>query len=139
MGAKKDTLIHEAYCAFNARDIDSALALMTENVRWPKASEGGHVVGKKEISAYWTRQWQAFDPHVTPTRIIDRPDGKTEVMVRQIVKGLSGDVLKDSEVFHIYTITGGLIEAMDIKEEGAADGGPSSAFAKHQGGQKNQG
>ncbi|HKF01786.1 MAG TPA: hypothetical protein VKB49_05710 [Candidatus Sulfotelmatobacter sp.] len=33
---------------------------------WPKASEGGKVVGKAEVRAYWTRQWAAFDPHVEP-------------------------------------------------------------------------
>lgn len=35
------TLIAQAYSAFNRRDIDRALALMSENVTWPKASEGG--------------------------------------------------------------------------------------------------
>ena len=49
------TLIARAYSAFNHRDIDSALALMSENVSWPKASEGGRVAGKEEIRAYWTR------------------------------------------------------------------------------------
>jgi len=43
------TLIAQAYSAFNRRDIDSALALMSESVSWPKASEGGRVVGKEEI------------------------------------------------------------------------------------------
>lgn len=129
--ANRDTLIQEAYSAFNARDIDGALALMTENVRWPKASEGGHVVGKEEIRAYWTRQWQAFDPHVTPTELIERVDGKTEVKVRQLVKSLSGDVLSDSEVFHVYTISNGLIEGMDLKADATSNGGPSRAFAKH--------
>ena len=44
-------LIEQAYPAFNKRDIDGALALMTEDVSWPKASEGGRVVGKEEIRA----------------------------------------------------------------------------------------
>jgi hypothetical protein len=52
----------QAYSAFSQRNVDSALALMSENVSWPKASEGGRVVGKEEIRAYWTRQWQEFDP-----------------------------------------------------------------------------
>ena len=43
------TLIAQAYSAFNHRDVDSALALMSETVSWPKASEGGRVVGKEEI------------------------------------------------------------------------------------------
>ena len=33
-------LITQAYSAFNRRDIDSVLALMSESVSWPKASEG---------------------------------------------------------------------------------------------------
>jgi hypothetical protein len=128
--ANRDILM-KAYSAFNTRDIGGALALMTENVRWPKASEGGYVVGKEEVRAYWIRQWQAFDPHVTPTELIDRVDGKTEVRVRQLVKSLNGDVLSDSEVFHVYTISDGLIETMDLKEDAPSDGGPSTAFAKH--------
>jgi hypothetical protein len=35
--------IQQAYSAFNKRDIDGALALMTQDVSWPKASEGGKV------------------------------------------------------------------------------------------------
>jgi ketosteroid isomerase-like protein len=50
------SVIEQAYSAFNKRNIDGALALMTEHVSWPKASEGGRVLGKEEIRAYWTRQ-----------------------------------------------------------------------------------
>ena len=124
-------LIALAYAAFNRRDIDSALALMSDNVSWPKASEGGHVIGKQEIRAYWTRQWKEFDPHVEPIEVVDRGGGKADVRVRQLVKSLSGDVLSDSEVWHIHTITNGLIERMDLKEnEASADTVPSAAFAK---------
>src|ERR1700678_226757 len=90
-------LIAQAYSGFNHRDIDSALALMSENVSWPKASEGGRVIGKEEIRAYWTRQWKEFDPHVEPLEVIDREGSKTEVKVHQVVKTLSGDVLSDMD------------------------------------------
>ena len=126
------TLIAQAYSAFNHRDIDSALALMSENVSWPKASEGGRVVGKEEIRAYWTRQWQEFDPHVEPIEVIDRKGGKTDVKVHQLVKSLGGDVLSDSEVWHVYTIANGLIQRMDLKEtEASSARTPSAAFSKH--------
>ena len=42
--ADTKTLIEQAYSAFNKRDIDGAIALMTEDVSWPKGSEGGRVV-----------------------------------------------------------------------------------------------
>ena len=122
------TLIEKAYFAFNERDIDGALALMTEDVSWPKASEGGKVVGKTEIRAYWTRQWREFNPHVEPLSMIVSNGSKAEVKVRQLVKTLAGDVLSDSDVLHVFTVKGGLIKAMELG--GAADSGPSSAFAR---------
>jgi hypothetical protein len=129
---KTQTLIAQAYSAFNHRDIDSALALMSEDVSWPKASEGGRVIGKDEIRAYWTRQWKEFDPHVEPLEVIDREGGRTDVRVHQLVKSPGGDVLSDSEVWHVYTITNGLIERMDLKESGtSSDLTPSTAFSRH--------
>ena len=126
------TLIAQAYSAFNRRDIDSALALMSENVSWPKASEGGCVVGKEEIRSYWTRQWKEFDPHVEPLEVIDQEAGITNVKVHQVVKGLGGDVLSDSEVWHVYTIANGLIERMDIMgSETSSDSTQSKAFFRH--------
>jgi len=126
------TLIAQAYSAFNRRDIDSALALMSENVSWPKASEGGRVVGKEEIRSYWTRQWKDFDPHVEPLAVIDREGGITDVKVHQLVKSLGGDLLSDSEVWHVYTIANGLIERMDLKgSETSSDPTPSTAFSRH--------
>ena len=130
--ANTQTLIAQAYSAFNQRNVDGALALMSENVSWPKASEGGRVVGKEEIRAYWTRQWQEFDPHVEPIEVIDREGGMTDVKVHQLVKSLGGDVVSDSEVWHVYTIANDLIERMDLKDSEANSAlTPSAAFSKH--------
>ena len=126
------TLIAQAYSAFNHRDIDGALALMSENVSWPKASEGGRVVGKEEIRAYWTRQWREFDPRVEPLEVIEQEGGLTAVKVHQLVKSPGGDVLFDGVVWHVYAIANGLIERMDLKEgETSSDTAPSAAFSRH--------
>src|SRR5215510_11466686 len=84
--AHTKTLIEHAYSAFNKRDIDRALALMTQDVSWPKASEGGKVVGKQEIRAYWIRQWREFDPYVEPLAISEEDEGRIRVRVHQLVK-----------------------------------------------------
>ncbi len=124
------TLIATVYSAFNQRNIDGALALMSDSVSWPKASEGGRVVGKEEIRAYWTRQWKEFDPHVEPLEVIDRAPGKIDVRVHQLVKSLSGDVLSDSQVLHTFTTVGGLIERMDLEESASgSEQIASSAFS----------
>jgi ketosteroid isomerase-like protein len=45
--ADTKTLIEQAYSAFNKRDIDGALALMTQDVSWPKASEAAKLSERK--------------------------------------------------------------------------------------------
>jgi hypothetical protein len=126
--ADTKTIVEQAYSAFNNRDIDGALGLMTQNVSWPRASEGGKVVGKEEIRAYWTRQWGEFDSHVEPLAMTENDGGKTLVRVRQLVKSLQGDVLSDSEVLHVFTVNSGLIAAMDLGKEADPTAGPSAAF-----------
>jgi hypothetical protein len=126
--AETRIVIEQAYSAFNKRDIDGALALMTQNVSWPKASEGGRIVGKEEIRAYWTRQWREFDPLVEPLAMTEEDGSKVRVRVRQLVKSLEGDVLSDSEVLHVFTVNSGLIAAMDLGDE-ADTTDPSAAFA----------
>jgi hypothetical protein len=122
-------LISQAYSAFNRRDVDAALALMSDDVSWPKASEGGRVVGKQAIREYWTRQWSEFDPRVDVLELVEREAGKTDVKVHQIVKNLKGDVLSDTELWHVYTLANGLIERMDVKEEEGVLEGRSAAFS----------
>ncbi|HEY1680777.1 MAG TPA: nuclear transport factor 2 family protein [Candidatus Tumulicola sp.] len=122
-------LIFRIYTAFNSRDVDATLALMSENVSWPKASEGGRVVGKRAIREYWARQWAEFNPHVDPLEVIDREDGTIEVKVHQSVKGLNGDILSDTEVRHVYTVADDLIERMDIEDANPIDG-TSTAFSR---------
>jgi hypothetical protein len=123
------TIIEQAYAAFNHRNINAALALMTEDVSWPKASEGGKIMGKEEIRAYWTRQWTEFDPHVEPLSIAEDAGGKTRVQVHQLVKSLQGNVLFDGEVLHVFTMKSGLIAAMDLGDDVDAAAHPSTAFA----------
>ena len=107
-------LLHAAYAAFNARDIDAALATMAPDVRWPKAFKGGFAHGHAEVRAYWTEQWSEIDPHVEPVSF--RPDGagRTLVEVHQVVRDLAGAVLADGHVGHRFTFEDGLIQAMEV-------------------------
>ena len=109
-------LIKKAYVAFNARDIDGALATMTPDVDWPNGMEGGRVHGHDGVRAYWTRQWGVIDPHVEPKTIEPDPSGRIEVGVHQVVHELSGKLLFDRMVEHVYTLKNGLIQSMEIRE-----------------------
>jgi hypothetical protein len=121
-------LISHVYSAFNERDVDAIFAVMSDEVSWPKASEGGRVIGKQGIRDYWTRQWAEFDPRVDAIEVIDRKNGKVEVRVRQLVRDLHGDVLSDTEVRHVYAVADGLIQRMDIEDGDGRLEGPSAAF-----------
>lgn len=107
-------LLNRAYQAFNARDIDSVLALMHSDVDWPNGWEGGYEHGHDAIRTYWIRQWQQLDPCVLPTSFQLRSDGKIEVGVHQVVKDLAGQIIADGQVNHIYTLKEGKIARMDI-------------------------
>ena len=113
----EESLLKRAYVAFNARDIDGALALMQPDVDWPNAWEGGRAVGKTAVRDYWTRQFAAIDPHVEPVAFEDAAPGVVAVRVRQVVRDLSGTVVSDGFVRHTYTIRDGLVERMDVGED----------------------
>ena len=107
-------LLRAAYAAFNARDLDAALAAMTPDVVWPRAFKGGVVQGRAEVRAYWTEQWSEIDPHVEPTAFHPEPDGRVLVRVHQVVRDPAGAVVADVFVGHRFTIEAGLILSMEV-------------------------
>ena len=107
-------LLCAAYAAFNARDIDAALALMTPGVAWPRAFKGGFVRGHEEVRAYWKEQWSEIDPHVEPIAFHYEGTEHILVDVHQVVRDLTGAVLADERVGHRFTLAHGLIQAMEV-------------------------
>jgi ketosteroid isomerase-like protein len=124
----KRELITAAYAAFNRREIETVLALMHPDVDWPNGLEGGRVCGHDQVREYWIRQWQGIDPRVEPVHIEEDQAGRTVVDVHQVVRDLSGNILVDQMIKHVYLIRDGLIERMDIFEPDAfGDESPSSS------------
>ena len=107
-------LLRAAYAAFNARDIPAALALMSPDVLWPKAFKGGLAHGPEEVRAYWTEQWSEINPHVEPVAFETQDAGQILVTVHQVVRDLTGQVLADEHVGHLFTIEQGLVRAMEV-------------------------
>jgi hypothetical protein len=111
---KEEQLLRQAYAAFNARDIDGALALMHPDVDWPNGMEGGRELGHEAVRAYWTRQFGLIDSHVEPLGFDRDDEGRIVVDVHQVVRNLEGSVLSDGRVRHVYTLRDGLVSRMDI-------------------------
>ena len=108
-------LFFQIYAAFNARDIDTVLAVLAPDVEWPNGMEGGYVHGHQAVRDYWTRQFTLIDPHVDPIRFDIEEDGRTAVTVHQVVRDLAGQVIADSIVEHVYRIENGVIRHMEIR------------------------
>jgi ketosteroid isomerase-like protein len=107
-------LLRAAYAAFNARNIDAALALMTPDVAWPRAFKGGFVRGREEVRSYWRDQWSEIDPRVEPMAFHSEGAEHILVDVHQVVRDLAGAVLSDEHVSHRFTLAHGLIRAMEV-------------------------
>jgi hypothetical protein len=109
-------LLTDAYNAFNARDIDAAIAAMHPDVDWPNGMEGGRVHGHGGVRDYWTRQWSLIDPHVEPRRFRSDDTGRMIVDVHQVIRDRAGKVVSDQMVQHVYLIQDGLIKSMEIRK-----------------------
>ena len=115
MASDVDVLKH-LYDRFNARDMEALLKAMRADVMWANGMEGGHVHGHEGVRSYWTRQWAMVDPHVEPVSFSRRTDGATGVEVHQVVRDLSGTVLLDKMVGHVFHLEHGVITRFDIEE-----------------------
>jgi hypothetical protein len=123
-------LLRAAYAAFNARDIDAAVPLMTPDVAWPRAFKGGFVRGPDEVRAYWTEQWSEINPKVEPLAFHPEDDGRILVEVHQVVRDMAGTILADERVGHCFTIENGLIRSMEVCSLPSANG-LNEAEARH--------
>jgi ketosteroid isomerase-like protein len=108
-------LLKRVYDRFNARDMETVLAAVHEDVIWANGMEGGHVHRRDEVRSYWTRQWTMIDPHVEPVAFAHGPEGEVVVAVHQVVLDLNGDLLADQMVGHVFQIENGLIKRFDIR------------------------
>jgi ketosteroid isomerase-like protein len=112
---ENERLLRRAYEAFNARDVEGALATMHADVEWPNGMEGGFLHGRGEVREYWRRQFDLIDSRVEPQHIEQAPDGRMVVTVRQLVRDRAGNTISDDTVEHRYVIGDRLIERMDIR------------------------
>jgi ketosteroid isomerase-like protein len=116
MSPEDKDLLRRAYAAFNARDIEAAVALMHPDVDWPNGWEGGRVHGRDAVREYWTRQFAAISSRVEPLGFSDTDDGRVAVDVHAVVHDVDGALLSDGRVRHTYAIDGGLVRRMEIEE-----------------------
>ena len=109
-----EELLRKTYAAFNARDIDTVLAVLHPDVDWENGMESGRIHGREAVRAYWERQFGLIDGRVEPEAFEELPDGRVSVTVHQRVRDLEGNVISDGQVTHVYEFADGLITRMEI-------------------------
>ena len=116
-------ILTRIYDRFNARDMDAVLTVLTEDVVWANAMDGGHVHGREAVRAYWTRQWTMVSPNVEPLGFHRAQDGAIIAEVRQSVRDLEGKPLegqthglKDKTVGHVFRLREGKVARFDIQD-----------------------
>ena len=115
MNTNKEFL-QNLYNAFNKREIETIISLMTPNVKWANGLEGGFVYGRKAVREYWTNQFKDIQPELETLKFETDDNNRNIVTVHQIIKDLQGNVLADMTVRQIFTIEDGLISLYEIGE-----------------------
>jgi SnoaL-like domain len=104
----KVKLLKRIYDRFNARDMETMLAALHDDVIWANDMDGGHVHGREAVRSYWTRQWAMVDPHVEPVAFAEGPKAEVIVVVHHVVRDLKGNLLADKMVGLISQVESGL-------------------------------
>ena len=98
----------------NVAYIDALLELMCEDVNWANALTGDRIRGRAEMREVWLLQWTSLEVETEPIRIYEE-DGRTVVLVREIMREVGGQLLLDQEMEHVFTFRDGLVERMDFR------------------------
>ena len=106
-------LLLRAYAAYNSQDIEGLLALVSDDVDWSDG-EAGRLHGKAEVGAYWAKQWAGTRTHDEPTGFRQLSDGRTAVLISQVVRSVAGTTISQGRFLHRHRIHDGRITVMDI-------------------------
>jgi hypothetical protein len=99
--------------AFNRRDIEQALALLSDDVDWPNVREGRRLRGRDAVREYWLAQWEVTQPHIEP-RQLEPFDDRLIVSVRQRVTDKGGSQIVDHVIAHVLAFEGDRIARLDV-------------------------
>jgi hypothetical protein len=107
-------VLQQAYRLFNERQVDAALAMMTDDIEWPNVAEGTVLHGKDAIRRYWDRQFAVADPRVSPTDFVAVGEDVVAVVDQRIFDLHGQRLVAPSVVFHRYTFAGDLVRRMVV-------------------------
>jgi ketosteroid isomerase-like protein len=108
-------LLTKVYEAYNRRDFAAFSAFLTPDVDWPDMVEGGRLIGREALGAYWARNDKLITIDIAVVTITVLPDGRVAADVNQIVRNLAGQVWSDTCERHVFTLRDGRVARLDIE------------------------
>ncbi|MBL7260257.1 nuclear transport factor 2 family protein [Paractinoplanes lichenicola] len=108
-------LVQRMYAAYNRRDADGLLALLTDDVDWPDGTSRLH--GKDALRGYWLEQWTRVHTHDEPGEPVELGAGRIAVQVNQTVRTPEGSAVSTARFVHLFQLRDGLTARMDIEPE----------------------
>jgi catechol 2,3-dioxygenase-like lactoylglutathione lyase family enzyme/ketosteroid isomerase-like protein len=105
--------LRDAYDAFNRRDVERVLVLLTDDVAWPDMLEGRVLHGVAAVRAYWQRQLESISSHVEPRTFRTHGD-RVLAIVEQRVQRLAGGPVETAIIAHLYTFRDDRIARMEV-------------------------
>lgn len=108
--------LQDLYNAFNKREIETIISVMSPDVKWANGLEGGFVYGRDAVREYWSNQFKGIQAELETLKFETDENNRNIVTVHQIIKDLQGNLLADATVKQIFTIEDGLISLYEIGE-----------------------
>jgi uncharacterized protein YndB with AHSA1/START domain/limonene-1,2-epoxide hydrolase len=109
-------LLQSLYTAFNNRELETIISVMSPDVKWANGVEGGFVYGRDAVREYWTNQYKVIQVQLETLKFETDEHNRNVVTVHQIVRNLQGNLLADMTVKQIFTIENGEIVLYEIGE-----------------------
>ncbi len=115
MGQDEDriALLRRLYEAFNRRDIDAVIPMLTKDVDWPNMMERTRAIGHDEVREYWIYQFSQVNPNVEPVAF-EIDEDRVLVAVHQVIRALDGAIRSNTHIAHAYAFRGPLIASMHV-------------------------
>lgn len=113
MGDARDLVIrlHEAIAR---RDANAAAPLFHPQARFRNYLDGGEVVGREGVRAFYRKLFETLAPNVDLISVRTLADSRARAELQVSVHDRSGRLWSDSRVTATYTIRDDLIESVDL-------------------------
>jgi len=107
--ADKKALLISLYDAISRQDVDGVLSVMHPDVDWPDTIEGGRVLGREAMRAYWSSQFEIIRPSLSMVEFEERPDGSVLTRVIYTRYALDGALWDDQIEGNLFRFEDNLI------------------------------